>query len=99
MAHLTSILVPKKTGANRIKDFRLISLLGSMYKILAKVLAARIQKILPSVISPSQGAFVHGRKVLDGVLQANECIHSRFKDREPGLICKLDLEKAFDRVD
>lgn len=90
MAHLTSILVPKKAGANRIKDFRLISLLGSMYKILAKVLVARIQKILPSVISPSQGAFVHGRKVLDGVLQAYECIHPRFKDREPGLICKLD---------
>ena len=60
-------LVPKKTGANCIKDFIPISLLGSIYKILAKVLAGRIQKILRLVISPSQGAFVHGRQILDGV--------------------------------
>eukprot|EP00268_Persea_americana_P006200 TRINITY_DN12216_c0_g1_i5.p1 TRINITY_DN12216_c0_g1~~TRINITY_DN12216_c0_g1_i5.p1 ORF type:complete len:120 (+),score=13.69 TRINITY_DN12216_c0_g1_i5:476-835(+) len=41
-------LISKKTGADSIKDFRPISLLGSIYKILAKVLAYRLQKILPS---------------------------------------------------
>ena len=51
------------------------------------------------MISNAQGAFVHGRQLIDGVLIANECIHSRFKERKPGLICKLDLEKAYDRVD
>ena len=54
-------LIPKKTGADSIEDFRPISLLGSIYNILAKVLASRLQKILPSIISPSQGAFVQGR--------------------------------------
>eukprot|EP00268_Persea_americana_P049099 TRINITY_DN52332_c0_g1_i1.p1 TRINITY_DN52332_c0_g1~~TRINITY_DN52332_c0_g1_i1.p1 ORF type:complete len:165 (+),score=14.08 TRINITY_DN52332_c0_g1_i1:155-649(+) len=92
-------LVPMKSGANSMKDFRPISLLGSTYKILDKELASRLQKILPSVISPSQGAFVHGRLILDGVLVPNECIHSRYLDRIPSLICKLDMEKAFDMVD
>lgn len=36
---------------------------------------------------------------MDGVLVAKECIHSRVRDKEPGLLCKLDLEKAYDRVD
>lgn len=91
-------LVPKKEGEIGIKDYKPISLLGSIYKILAKVLAGRIQKILPSIISNEQGTFVKGRQILDDILVANECMHSRYKDRLPGLICKLDLEKAYDRV-
>ena len=76
-------LVPKQTGTNRIKDFRPISMFRSIYTILAKVSEGRIQKILPSVISPSQGAFVNGRQILDGFLLANECIHSRFQSKGP----------------
>ena len=52
------LLVPKKTGDLGIKDYRPISLLGSPYKILTKVLAGRMQKILPKIISIEQGAFV-----------------------------------------
>ena len=58
-----------------------------------------MKKVLPKIISMAQGAFVYGRQILDGVLIANECIHSRKKEKRPGLICKLDLEKAYDRVD
>lgn len=54
---------------------------------------------MPSNISHSQGAFVHGRQILDGVLTANECVHSRYKDKKSRLLCKLGMKKAYDRVD
>lgn len=57
-----SALVPKKPSADIISDFRPISLIGIAYKILAKVLAGRILKVLPSIISPSQDAFVRERQ-------------------------------------
>ena len=55
------VLVPKKGGVEDLKDFRPISLVGSLYKLLAKVLANRIKKVMGKVISESQNAFVKGR--------------------------------------
>ena len=92
-------LVPKKIGDLGIKDYRPISPLGSLYKILSKVLAGRIQQVLLKVISNEQGAFVKGRHILDDILVANECVHYTLQERLLGIICKLDLGKAYDRVD
>jgi hypothetical protein len=61
-------LIPKKNDAMNIKDFRLISLIGSVYKLLSKVLANRLKEVLDDVISESQNAFVSGRQMLDYVL-------------------------------
>ncbi|RVW68000.1 Transposon TX1 uncharacterized 149 kDa protein [Vitis vinifera] len=85
-------------GAEDLKDFRPISLVGSLYKLLAKVLANRIKKVMGKVISESQNAFVEGRQILDAVLIANEAVDSRLKDNVGGVLCKLDIEKAYDRV-
>ena len=92
------VLVPKRGGAEDLKDFRPISLVGSLYKLLAKVLANRIKKVMGKVISESQNAFVEGRQILDAVLIANEAVDSRLKDNMGGVLCKLDIEKAYDRV-
>lgn len=48
---------------------------------------------------PSLEMSVHGRQTLDWVLIANECLQTRHKDKQPGVMCKLDMEKAYNRVD
>ncbi|RVX10791.1 LINE-1 retrotransposable element ORF2 protein [Vitis vinifera] len=92
------VLIPKKCGAEDLSDFRPISLVGGLYKLLAKVLANRLKKVVGKVVSSSQNAFVEGRQILDAALVANEVIDSVLKRKERGVLCKLDLEKAYDRI-
>jgi len=91
-------LIPKTTGAIDMKDFRPISLIGGIYKIISKVLANRFKSVLGKIISNTQNAFIGSRQILDSVLIANECVDSHIRLGDLGLLCKLDLEKAYDHV-
>ncbi|XP_019429320.1 PREDICTED: uncharacterized protein LOC109336933 [Lupinus angustifolius] len=73
-------LIPKIKNSNKIQDFRPISLVGSLYKIIAKILAERLKKAVGSLISSSQSVFLHDRNILDAIVVINEFIHSAKKD-------------------
>ena len=96
--HTFLVLLPKKGGVEDLGDYRPISLLGGFYKLLAKVLANKLKKVIGKVVSPDQNAFIKGRQILDASLIANEVIDSWQKRGEKGLICKLDIEKAYNNI-
>ena len=98
--HVT--LIPKVKDATLMTQLRPISLCNVLYKIVAKVLTNRLKTILPRVISPTQSAFVPGRLISDNYLVAAEVAHYMHKrsSRANGLMAvKLDISKAYDRVE
>ena len=67
-------LIPKKYGSCRVSEFRPISLVTNLYKIISKVLVSRLKGVLDSTISKNQRAFVANRQILDVALVANEVV-------------------------
>ncbi|WOH00018.1 hypothetical protein DCAR_0519374 [Daucus carota subsp. sativus] len=95
------VLIPKKENVEELKDLRPTALCNVLYKIVAKVLANRLQKILQVLISKEQSAFVPGRSITDNVLVAFELLHymkRKSTQEEGGVALKLDISKAYDRV-
>ncbi|MCH88690.1 cysteine-rich receptor-like protein kinase [Trifolium medium] len=71
-------LIPKIDAPRKIGDFMPISLVGSLYKLVSKVLA----KVMPKLISPNQLAFIKDRQLVDGVVAVNELELPRLYDDE-----------------
>jgi len=82
-----------------VSDFRPISLVGSLYKVIAKILSSKLKVVLPNLIGESKTAFVSRRQILEGVLIANEVVHWLKKKKKQGVLLKLDFQKAVDTID
>ena len=96
------VLIPKIKNPIKVFDYKPISLCNVIYKIIANVLANRLKQILPQIISPTQSAFVLGRLITDNVLVAYEALHTmhgRRKGKIGTLAMKLDISKAYDKVE
>jgi hypothetical protein len=91
-------LIPKEKGAKTFNRFRPISLCNMGYKIITKIIANRLRRVLPKLIPENQGGFVRGRQILDNIILVQEAIHTSCKKKEKGMAIKLDLANAFDRV-
>jgi len=91
-------LVPKVRDPSTLEQYRPISLVGAMYKIITKLLANRIKKMLSSVIDESQSTFLKDRGILDSVLMVNEVVENLRRGGRSDMCLKVDFEKAYDSV-
>uniref|UniRef100_M8BSZ2 Leucoanthocyanidin reductase n=1 Tax=Aegilops tauschii TaxID=37682 RepID=M8BSZ2_AEGTA len=94
----TITLLPKKTEAVRIEQFRPICLLNISFKIFTKVGTNRLTQIAHSVVQPSQTAFMLDRNILEGVVVLHETLHEIHTKKLDGVVFKVDFEKAYDKV-
>nr|GFA01540.1 RNA-directed DNA polymerase, eukaryota [Tanacetum cinerariifolium] len=91
-------LISKITDAKFVNEFRPISLIGSVYKVVTKVLANRLPLVISDLISDTQSAFVANRQILDGPVILNELLHWCKRKKKQVMFFKVDFAKAYDSV-
>lgn len=96
----TLCLVPKIQNASSIRDYRPIACCSVVYKLISKILTARMQSVVGNVVNCAQAGFIPGRSIADNILLASELIkgYSR-KNSSPGCMMKVDLKKAYDSIE
>ena len=73
------VLIPKVEHFTSLKMFRLIRLCTVAYKTVTKIIANRLQALMPNVIGPQQTSFVPDRHIVDNIVIAQEVIHSMLR--------------------
>ncbi|GJR97182.1 RNA-directed DNA polymerase, eukaryota [Tanacetum coccineum] len=91
-------LIPKVPDAKFVTEFRPISLIGCVYKVITKVLANRLAMVISDLVSETQSAFVANRQILDGPFILNEVLNWCKMKRKQAMLFKVDFAKAYDSV-
>ena len=84
-------LIPKFDDAHEMRDYWPISMIGCIYKVVAKILANRPRRVMDGLVGETQTAFVQGRQILDGALIANEAVHWIKRRKKKAALIKLDF--------
>ncbi|XP_074298633.1 uncharacterized protein LOC141629551 [Silene latifolia] len=92
-------LIPKKPFSQSVKDFRPISCCSTIYKTISKILIARLQRILPTIVGHEQAAFVQGRSLFENVM-LTQGLHKGYgrKNFTSRCMLKVDISNAFDTL-
>jgi len=100
--HTFISLIPKVKTPEYVTEFHPIALCNILYKLVSKVLANKLRKVLPHIISRSQSAFQSNKAISDNILVAFESLH-HMKCKKGGKVrhmaLKLDMSKAYDRLE
>ena len=92
-------LIPKKTEASEMKDYRPIACCNILYKVVSKIIANRLKTLMPRIISANQSAFIQGRLLMENVLLAIDLVKDYHKENiSPRCAMRIDISKAFDSV-
>ena len=91
-------LIPKKEGAEEVTDFRPISLIHAIAKLISKMMAMRLAPYMTKLVSNAQSAFIKIRSIHDNFLYVRNLARRLHKSRTATLLFKLDIKKAFDSV-
>jgi len=89
-------LIPKVTDPQLLNDYRPISLIGCIYKIVVKLLANRLKKVMSLIIDGKQSAFIEGRHLLHSALIANKVDKEAKRSQKSCIVFKVDYKKAYD---
>ena len=97
-------LIPKIKNKNKDKtifeNLRPVSFLNVDYKILTKVLAKGVEKVLPELINPDQTGYVKGRYIGENIITLiQDLMFYTDKENLPGIAVFLDFRKAFDTIE
>nr|GEX58610.1 RNA-directed DNA polymerase, eukaryota [Tanacetum cinerariifolium] len=84
--------------AKFVSDFRPISLIGCVYKVITKVLANRLMEVISDLVSDTQSAFVSGRQILDGPFILDELLQWCKRRNKQTMFFKVDFAKAYDSI-
>ena len=92
-------LVPKFPGASLITEFRSITCLNTVYKVISTILVSRLKPLLPTLILPMQTAFVSDRLLVENTILAGKLINGYHRSRGPKRVAiKVDIAKTFDTI-
>ncbi|GKA35226.1 RNA-directed DNA polymerase, eukaryota [Tanacetum coccineum] len=91
-------LIPKSLDPKTVSDYRPISLIGSLYKVVTKILAMRLSTVISDLISDVQTAFLSNRQILDGPFIINELLARCHQKNQRAMVFKVDFAKAYDSI-